>query len=160
MKHWLHIMVFSAVPFVYTAQAQDGFAYTPKGPIEAKYQAAGRWAVTKTTTTEPFDREGHLCDIFRPLSLGGSAGDVRHPVVAWANGTGQPARKYRYFLRHLASWGFIVVSSRDTDTADGASTTDAANYIIQQGRIAGSPFCGKVDEKKSEPQGIPKALDP
>lgn len=156
MEHWLHIMVFSAVPFVYTAQAKDAFAYTPKGPNEGKYQAAGRWAVTKTTTTEPCDREGHLCDIFRPLSPGGSAGDVRHPLIACANGTGQPARKYRYFLRRLASWGFIVVSSRDTDTADGASTTDAANYLIQQGRIAGSPFFGKVDEKNRSRRAFPR----
>lgn len=31
--------------------------------------------------------------------------------MVWANGSAQSADDYRYFLRHLASWGFVVVSS-------------------------------------------------
>ncbi|GFE82424.1 lipase [Steroidobacter agaridevorans] len=122
-------------------------AYTPKGPIEQKYMANGPWAVTYTTTTVACDREGNLCDIWYPSNLG--ANGFRHPVISWANGSGQVPTVYSYWLRHLATWGFIVVGSRDTGTSSGGTVADAANYIIGQGNTAGSIFFGKVDGTKA-----------
>lgn len=121
-------------------------AYTPKGPIEQKYMATGAWAVSTTATSAACDREGNRCDIWYPTNLG--ANGFRHPVIAWANGSGQTPSVYAYWLRHLASWGFIVVGSRDTGTSSGGTVIDAANYIISQGNTAGSIFNGKVDGTK------------
>lgn len=122
-------------------------AYTPKGPIEQKYMADGPWAVTYTATTVACDREGNLCDIWYPTNLG--ANGFHHPVISWANGSGQVPPVYSYWLRHLATWGFIVVGTRDTGTSSGGTVTDAANYIITQGNTAGSLFYGKVDGTKA-----------
>ncbi len=131
------------------AQAR-GSTYETKGPVEAKYQVLGPWSVTKMTTREACDRENKPCDIWYPTQLGrnaliGSTRPFRHPVVSWANGTGQKPENYAYYLKHLASWGFIVVASRDTSTGNGATTEDAAKYVIRLGETSSSPFHGKVD---------------
>jgi len=125
--------------------------YATKGPIEAKYQAQGPWgAVSTVTSSAPCDRENNLCDVWYPTNLGtnpitGAAGGFRHPVIVWANGSGQPTTRYAYFIRHLASWGFIVVASRDTGTGNGGTVLDAADYIINRGNAASDLFSGKVD---------------
>lgn len=123
----------------------------PKGPVEQKYRATGPWgAVSTAATTAVCDRENNLCDIWYPTNLGtnpitGVSSGFKHPVISWANGTGSPSSKYDYYLRHLASWGFIVIASRDLGTGSGGTTTDAANYIIGRGNAAGNIFSGKVD---------------
>lgn len=134
-----------AVPATVTAQG-----YTPKGPIEAQFQVAGPWAVTKIVSAAACDSEGRLCDIWYPTNLGtnpikGLASGFKHPVISWANGTGQLPAKYAYLLNHLASWGFIVVASRDDGTGNGKTTVDAANFIKTQGNTASSVFYNKVD---------------
>jgi hypothetical protein len=131
-------------------EAANAQVYTPKGPIEAKYIEAGPWAITTTRTTEPCDRKGNVCTIFHPADLGtnpitGITSGFKHPVIAWANGTGVPTADYALILRHWASWGFIVVASDDTTTGLGESTTDAATYMVALGINAASPFQGKVD---------------
>lgn len=125
-------------------------AYTTKGPIEAKYQALGPWAVTKTVSAVACDTENRLCDIWYPTNLGtnpikGLASGFKHPVVSWANGSGQTPIIYEYYLKHLASWGFVVVASRDDGTGNGKTTADAAQYIINQGNSSSSVFYDKID---------------
>lgn len=127
--------------------------YTAKGPVEARYQAKGPWGVVQTVSEAPCDREGHLCDIFRPAELGanpltGVRSGFRHPVISWANGTGQTPAVYVDYLRHLASWGFVVVAARDDSARDGATTVDAANYLLRQGETPTSPFFGHLDASK------------
>ena len=124
--------------------------YAVKGPIEARYQAKGPWAVSKLVTDEPCDRENRLCEIWYPTDLGrnplkGQARGFKHPLISWANGSGQKPMVYAYFLEHLASWGFIVVAAQDESTRDGATTLDAAEYLLKQGRTPSSRFYGKVD---------------
>lgn len=138
-----------AVIYILPAQAR-GSAYETKGPVEAKYQVLGPWSVARMTTRDVCDRKNKLCDIWYPTELGkdaraGSTRAFRHPVVSWANGTGQKPENYAYYLKHLASWGFIVVASRDTSTGNGATTEDAARYVLKLGETPSSPFYGKVD---------------
>lgn len=102
------------------------------------------------TTPEACDREKKLCDIWYPSDLGtnpitNTSSGFQHPVVVWANGTGMQTSNYSFYLQHLASWGFIVIASRDQATGSGGTTVDAANYIIRSGKAAGSIFFGKVD---------------
>lgn len=139
----------SAVAMTAPAYAQVP-SYTTKGPTEAKYLATGPWTVTKTVSATACDSENRLCDIFRPTNLGtnpikGIASGFKHPVISWANGSGQQPAVYEYLLRHLASWGFIVVASRDDGTGNGATTSSAAQYMINQGNTASSTFYNKVD---------------
>jgi hypothetical protein len=123
----------------------------PKGPIEQKYRKTGPWSAVSTVTTQAIcNREDKLCDIWFPTNLGsnpitGAVSGFKHPVIAWANGTGSPSSKYAYYLRHLASWGFIVIASRDLGTGEGGTTADAAKYILDRGNTPGNIFFGKVD---------------
>ncbi|MEN5364614.1 hypothetical protein [Brevundimonas intermedia] len=124
--------------------------YETKGPIETKYQAEGPWAVTRTVSAEACDRESHLCDIWHPTELGtnpltGARSGFRHPAISWANGSGQRPEVYAAYLKHLASWGFIVIAARDDHTRNGATTEDAARYLIAQGEASSSVFYRKVD---------------
>lgn len=129
----------------------DGPRYTVKGPIEAMYQAAGPWRVTKITTSAACDRDGDRCDIYYPRPIGRyphSHRIIRAPIIAWANGSGQTAANYDYYLRHLASWGFVIVASRATGTGDGHDAVDSAVYLIRQAHTRGSRFFGKVATKR------------
>lgn len=133
-----------------TATAAQAQIPAPKGPIEQKYRADGPWSVSTMATTTACDRENKLCDIYYPTNLGsnpikGLSAGFKHPVIVWANGTGIQSQQYGYYLRHLASWGFIVIASRDDGTGNGGTTVDAANYIIARGNASGNIFSGKVD---------------
>ncbi|MGW5517518.1 hypothetical protein [Nocardia africana] len=125
-------------------------AYTTKGPVEAKYQAAGPWTVTKAVSDTDCDRKQQVCDIWYPTDLGsnpltGARSGFKHPVIVWADGSGQTPAVYAYYLQHLASWGFIVVAARDDATGDGGTTVDAANYILDQTTVPSSVFYDNVD---------------
>ena len=125
----------------------DGPRYS-YAPTEEEYAAPGHWGVTVSRTAGACDRDNALCTIYSPSPLGRDTrtGDpVRHPVIVWANGTGQATEKYDYFLRHLASWGFLVISSDDTGTGDGATATDAANYVVDRAKDPASPWHTTLD---------------
>jgi hypothetical protein len=69
-------------------------------------------------------------------------------VVVWANGTGMPTEAYDHFLRHLASRGFLVVSSGDTQTGDGTTAVDVANHVISETKKPTSPWRAPVDTSR------------
>ncbi|WP_294354206.1 hypothetical protein [uncultured Sphingomonas sp.] len=130
-------------------------SYQPTGAIEQKYAADGPWATTTTATTQGCDREGNLCDIWYPADLGsnplrGQQGGFRHPVIVFANGTADsvPAQKNGFFLRHLASWGFVVIRSRDGNSGNGDTVRDVAAYIKAQDNDPRSVFHNRIDEEK------------
>lgn len=52
--------ILCAAAALFAATSLPAQTYTPKGPIEAKYQADGPWAVTRSATTVACDREGRL----------------------------------------------------------------------------------------------------
>lgn len=123
----------------------------PQGPIERKYREHGPWdKVATLVSTTACDRENNLCDIWYPAELGrnpvtGQGDGFRHPVIVWANGSGQPSTKYAFYLQHLASWGFVVIAPRDKATGTGDTTLDAAYYILQRGASAGDVFFNRID---------------
>ncbi|QNA86562.1 hypothetical protein G4G27_23200 [Sphingomonas sp. So64.6b] len=121
----------------------------PTKPIEQKYYADGSWTVAQTSTAAGCDSKGNPCDIFYPSSLG--AGGMKHPIIVWGNGSGTTpiaSTTYAYLLRHLASWGFVVIATRDGTTGLGQTMIDSANYMVARNTDAGSIFNGKLDTTK------------
>ncbi|QNQ09849.1 hypothetical protein [Sphingomonas alpina] len=121
----------------------------PTKPIEQKYYADGTWAVSQTVTAANCDSKGSVCDIYYPTNLG--AGGFKHPIIVWANGSGTspiaPAT-YAFVLRHFASWGFVVIATRDGTTGEGQTVIDSANYIKARNADSGSIFYNQLDTTK------------
>ena len=141
---WLAAMLLAAIP-------TSAFAgpNLPTKPIEQKYYADGPWTVSTTVSATACDSKGDLCDIYFPTNLG--ANGFHHPIVVWGNGTGTtpvPASTVAYYLRHLASWGFVVVATQDGTTGVGQTIIDSANYIKARNTDASSVFFGKLDVTK------------
>lgn len=143
--------LLSAVP----AAAQ----YKPHGPIEQKYSAEGPWKVSSIATAQGCDREGNVCDIWYPTELGTSPirhmiRHFRHPVIVFADGTAQnfirgtskvTGDSWGSYLRHLATWGFVVIRSRDGSTRRGDTVLDVAAYISALGQNPKSIFFDRID---------------
>lgn len=127
------------------AGAQD-VPNAPTGAIEQQFYAPGPWAVTAAPNFACCDSSGQAYDLWAPTDLG--AGGMRHPIITWGNGTGALPESYDYFLRHLASWGFVVIASRQLNTGTGREILDAARYLAREARRPGSPFQGKLDIRR------------
>ena len=114
----------------------------PTGAIEKKYAAPGPQAVTVILHYKCCDHRGNGYDVYYPTNL--DAGSP-HKIITWGNGTGGVSSNVRYLLRHLASWGFVVVATRDRFTADGTTILDAANFMIGENSNHRSIFFNKLD---------------
>jgi hypothetical protein len=115
----------------------------PTNPIEQKYYATGSWAVTVSTGVYCCDSLGHKFDIYYPTMLG--ANGFKHPILTWGNGTLGSAAQVDYFLRHMASWGFVIIATEDQLTGPGQTILDAANFLVQANTDPHSPFLGKLN---------------
>jgi hypothetical protein len=148
IRHFL-ALVASVVGLALPASAfaQDS-RVAPTGSVEQRYFRAGPAGVGRSTSTGPCDRRGHLCDIWYPTDI--SSGRPR-TVLLWANGTADAPVEpevYDYLLSHLASWGFVVVATRDPRTGYGDTVLDALNYLKKQSTSPGNVLYQRVDLKR------------
>ena len=114
----------------------------PTGTIEKKYNATGPWAVTVATGAGCCDSKGDHYDLYYPTNLG--ANGFRHPIITWGNGTNAVSSHYSYFLKHLASWGFVIVATQDENTNPGQTIVDAANFLVNANSDPQSIFVNKL----------------
>ena len=89
----------------------------PTGTIEKKYYAQGPWAVTYKQGLYCCDSQDHSFDFYYPTNLG--ANGFLHPIITWGNGSFGQANGVDYFLRHLASWGFVIIATEESFTGPG-----------------------------------------
>lgn len=106
--------------------------------MERLYTAAGPWAVEARPAAACCDSAGFAYDLWLPRALGKDG--VLHPVVTWGNGTGAPPSAYDTLLRHLASWGFVVIASRQPMAGSGRELRDAVAWLQAENQRSGSPF--------------------
>jgi hypothetical protein len=111
---------------------------SPTAPIEQAFHAQGPWAVTAVTGFACCDSSGAAFDVWYPTKLGQNG--VRHPIITWGNGTNARPSEYAYLLAHLASWGFVVIASEDTNTGTGREILDAARYVAARDADPSSIF--------------------
>jgi hypothetical protein len=115
----------------------------PTGTIELHYYAAGPWPVTSSESTNACDSLGNKCVFFYPSNLG--ANGFLHPILTWGNGSFGTPKQAEYFLRHMASWGFVIVASKDPMTGPGQTILDAAKYMVAANSDATSVFFHKLN---------------
>ena len=103
----------------------------PTGQIEQKYYADGPWAVTvdENDPNACCDSKSNHYDLYYPTNLG--ANGFLHPSITWGNGTFGTSSRSAFFLKHLASWGFVIIATRDRFTGPGDTILDAANYLVK-----------------------------
>ena len=104
----------------------------PTGAIEKKYYAQGPWAVTDDLGSQKYccDSQNNHFDLIYPTNLG--ANGFSHPIITWGNGTLGSAKGAKYFLDHLASWGFVIIATQDQFTGPGQTILDAANFLVKE----------------------------
>jgi len=115
----------------------------PTGTIELKYYAPGPWQVTVSTGGACCDSSGNKFDLYYPANLG--ANGFLHPILTWGNGTNSTAIHCDYFLRHMASWGFVVIATEDQNTGPGQTILDGANFLVNAASDAASIFFNKLN---------------
>jgi pimeloyl-ACP methyl ester carboxylesterase len=134
----------TALLLLVAALAPLGVALTDAGAsvptVEATYGAEGPWAVTMS---QQADATGQLVDLYYPADLGASG--FRHPVITWGNGSLTPTTHYARILRHLASWGFVVVATQSTWTGSGDAILAAARFLVEQNDDPSSRFYRRLD---------------
>ncbi|TYQ12843.1 UNVERIFIED_CONTAM: chlorophyllase-like protein [Acetivibrio alkalicellulosi] len=81
--------------------------------------------------------------IFYPQNLG--ANGVKHPIIAWGNGTGATPSSYTGILNHLASYGFVVVAANTTQAGSGREMIQGIDLMISENRNSRSTFYNKLD---------------
>jgi pimeloyl-ACP methyl ester carboxylesterase len=113
-----------------TIRAKDVVADShSSSKIEEKYVSGGPSRPYFTTSSSTCDRKGNVCDIWYPSNI---AGGSSRPVVLWANGTAEKPvepKIYDYLLSHFASWGFVVIATRDFKTGYGDTVLDSLLYL-------------------------------
>lgn len=122
---------------------ENYYKYTETGAeLEAKYTAMGDIEVASREYDANNETIGKYV-IWYPKELESS--DEKYPVVLWANGTGSKSDTYKYFLTHLASWGFIAVDSDDENTRTGESLNAAIDLLIAENDNKDSVFYHRID---------------
>jgi len=114
----------------------------PTGTIEKKYYATGSWTVTAAIGAGCCDSKGNRYDLYYPTNLG--ANGFLHPIITWGNGTAGASGQVAYFLKHLASWGFVIIATQDGYTHFGQTVLDAANFLVNANADPQSIFFNKL----------------
>lgn len=135
-------MTTSGTPKTVAPIVADDTPNYPTEPIELKYYNDGPWAVTATKNFSCCDSSGNAFDIWYPTELG--KGGFLHPVVTWGNGSVAVPTDYAYLLKHLASWGFIVIASETSNAHTGQEIIDAAKFVVAGDTDPSSIFYHKV----------------
>lgn len=107
--------------------------------VEQRYEQPGPARVTARTITDPVS--GGTFALYYPSDLAGT----EHPVVTWGNGTGAGPQNYDTLLRHLASWGFVVIDSTNPQTEKGTDILAGVRYLVRRNGSRGDEFHGRID---------------
>ncbi|MDO5638954.1 MAG: hypothetical protein Q4G28_03710 [Neisseria sp.] len=126
-------------PENYYATTQTG------GALEKRYTAQGAFAVSEQAFASG-QTAFPVYKVYYPSELANS--NKRYPVVVFANGSGVTYDKYEPVMRHLASWGFVVIANNDKSSWSGTSSAKSLDFMIVQNQNRQSPFFNKLDLNK------------
>lgn len=117
------------------------------GDIEARYIKNGGHEVSYMENGVMHSFKKY--EIYYPSDIAQMPGKL--PAVVFCNGTGVKASKYPALLKHLASWGFIVVATEEESAWNGFSAEMCLRLLMklnENEKVEGyspNPFYGKVD---------------
>lgn len=110
-------------------------AYLPSGPESVK--------VVEFPSDDP--SIGKIVAVY-PASL--ETSDAKWPLVNIGNPSNTDAGGMMEMLKHLASWGYIVIDNMDKQTGTGVSVSKTLDEFLSLSSQEGNAFHGKVDTDK------------
>lgn len=110
-------------------------------PLERKYSQLGQFAVSSAKFPAN-DDIAKTYTVYYPQTGG------NYPLVVMVNGSGTPASRYEAVLRHLASWGFVVIGDENGTAWSGASSSKALDFALAQNTDQSSVLFGKINRQK------------
>lgn len=111
------------------------------GVVEQQYLENGEYQTARYTALAEAPIEKYT--VYYPKELENAA--QTYPMVLVVNQTGGKATKYEPLLKHLASWGFVVVGTQDKGTGTGETTIQTLNYMLGLNNNPDSRFFQKID---------------
>lgn len=113
-------------------------ASTAATTIEDTYTQEGDSGVSTITLPGLY---GDMLMIYYPSDMS----EGNYPLITWGNGTFTNPTAYSELLTHVASYGFIIVCSYNSNQGTGILMENAADYMILQNSNPFSRFYNKVD---------------
>lgn len=113
--------------------------------IESKYLSEGVETV-KVAEFPSADQTIGKIVVAYPESL--ETSDAKWPLVNIGNPSNTDADGMMELLRHLASWGYVVIDNMDKQTGTGASVSKTLDEFLAISAQEGNLFHGKVDMDK------------
>lgn len=111
------------------------------GSVEQQYLEDGAYQTSRYTARAESPIEKYT--VYYPRVLENDT--QTYPMVLIVNQTGGKATKYEPLLKHLASWGFIVVGTQDKGTGTGETTIQTLNDMLSLNDDPDSRFFQKID---------------
>jgi hypothetical protein len=111
------LAIASTLPLAAAAEATTKVPNAPTGEIEKRYYENGPYEVSHHPEFGCCDSAGFSFDVYAPRDL--TQVDGLLPIITFGNGTDAQPYYYDYLLRHLASWGFAIVATRQPNTGIG-----------------------------------------
>lgn len=130
------------------SKAQDSGFYKnveTTASLESKYLASGAETV-KVVELPSDDKVIGKIVVAYPEYL--ETSDAKWPLVNIGNPSNTDANGMMDLLRHLASWGYIVIDNMDKQTGTGASVSKTLDAFLSVSGQEGNLFHGKVDTDK------------
>lgn len=113
------LLTRKAVPEDYIEKVESN------GIIETKYLQNGCYEVSSIEKGAMQSYKKYK--IYYPSEIINS--DNKYPVVIFSNGTGIKASSYPAVLKHLASWGFIVIATEEEYSWNGFSSEMCVKFL-------------------------------
>ncbi len=113
--------------------------------LESKYQVSGAEPIKVAEFPSEDKTIGKIVVVY-PESL--ETTDAKWPLVNIGNPSNTDADGMMDLLRHLASWGYIVIDNMDKQTGTGASVSKTLDEFLALSAQDGNLFQGKVDTDK------------
>lgn len=136
--------ILSSIPSVpddYTQKVRTG------AELEAKYMAMGSHDVSYMEYAALMSFGKY--EVYYPSDIANIKGTL--PVVVFVNGTGTGGSKYTALQKHMASWGFITVSTEEAHAWSGFSAEMSVRFLEKLNALEGeyfdknNMFFGKID---------------
>ena len=109
--------------------------------LEKKYNGIGNYKISEVVYKSDNKKIKNI-RVYYPKEL--ETSNKKYPLIMEVNASNTKAKNLAYAFKRLASWGFIVVGTDDSQTGNGKTTMETIKFILNIGKD--SVLYNKVDK--------------